>query len=104
MKKVAVTIVVLGVLVSSAVAFAGNGAGLDARLARIDARVAKYHSKCDVATPKAKCAVVKAKLSARLTKIEAKLDARIAKVTNADRKAKLQGARDHIASLLASLS
>ena len=102
MKKVAVMLVVLGVLASSAVASAGGGAGLDARLARIDARVAKYHSKCDV-NPAAKCAAVKTRLSARLTRIEARLDARIAKVQNADRKAKLQSARDHIASLLASL-
>jgi hypothetical protein len=50
-----------------------------------------------------KCSAVKAKLSARLTKIEGKLDARIAKVKNADRKAKLQSARDHIASLAAAL-
>jgi hypothetical protein len=96
-------VVVLGVLVTSAVALAGNGAGLDARLARIDAHVAKYHSKCDVANAPAKCAAVKTRLSARLTKIEGKLDARIAKVTNADRKAKLQSVRDHVASLLAAL-
>ena len=46
---------------------------------------------------------MKAKLSARLTKIEARLDARIAKVQNAERKAKLQSVLDHIASLLGSL-
>ena len=102
MKKVAAMVVLLGALLASSVAFAGNGAGIDARLARLDARVAKYHSKCDV-NPKDKCSAVKAKLSARLTKIEAKLDARIAKVKNADRKAKLQAARDHIASLAAAL-
>lgn len=103
MKKVAAMMVLLGTLAMSAVAFAGNGAGLDARLARIDARVAKYAQKCHVASPKARCAAVKDRLSARLTKVESKLDARIAKVKNADRKAKLQSARDHIASLLASL-
>ena len=102
MKKVAAMVVLLGALLASSVAFAGNGAGIDARLARLDARMAKYHSKCDV-NPKDKCSAVKAKLSARLTKIEAKLDARIAKVKNADRKAKLQSARDHIASILAAL-
>ena len=102
MKKVAAMVVLLGALAMSAVAVAGNGAGIDARLAKLDARVAKYHSKCDV-DPKARCAAVKDKLSARLTKIEAKLDARIAKVKNAERKAKLQSARDHIASLLAAL-
>ena len=102
MKKVAAMVVLLGALLASSVAFAGNGAGIDARLARLDARVAKYHSKCDV-NPKDKCSAVKAKLSARLTKIEARLDARIAKVKNADRKAKLQAARDHIASLAAAL-
>ena len=102
MKKVAAMVVLLGALLASSVAFAGNGAGLDARLAKIDARVAKYHSKCD-ANPLDKCAAVKAKLSARLAKIEAKLDARIAKVTNADRKAKLQAARAHIASLATAL-
>jgi hypothetical protein len=101
-KKAASIVVLLGALLASSVAFAGNGAGIDARLAKLDARVAKYHSKCDV-NPKPRCAAVKAKLSARLTKIEARLDARIAKVQNADRKAKLQSARDHIASLLASL-
>jgi len=95
-------VVLLGALLASSVAFAGNGAGIDARLARLDARVAKYHSKCDV-NPKDRCSAVKAKLSARLTKIEAKLDARIAKVKNADRKLKLQAARDHIASLAAAL-
>jgi hypothetical protein len=95
-------VVLLGALLASSVAFAGNGAGIDARLAKLDARVAKYHSKCDV-NPKDRCAAVKAKLSARMTKIEARLDARIAKVKNADRKAKLQAARDHIASLLAAL-
>jgi hypothetical protein len=97
-------VVLLGVVVFSSVALAGNGKGIDARLARLDAKVAKYHQKCDVANAPARCAAVKAKLSARLTKIEAKLDARIAKVTNANRKAKLQSVRDHIASLLASLS
>lgn len=102
MKKVAAMVVLLGALLASSVAFAGNGAGIDARLARVDAHVAKYHSKCDV-SPKAKCSAVKARLSARLTKIEGKLDARIAKVKNADRKAKLQSARDHIAALLAAL-
>ena len=102
-KKVAAIVVLLGALLASSVAFAGNGAGIDARLAKLDARVAKYHSKCDVATPAAKCAAVKERLSARLTKIEGKLDARIAKIKNADRKAKLQSVRDHIASLLASL-
>ena len=95
-------VVLLGALAMSAAAVAGNGAGIDARLAKIDARVAKYHSKCDV-NPVAKCDAVKAKLSARLTKIEAKLEARIAKVKNAERKAKLQSAHDHIASLLSSL-
>ena len=102
MKNVAAMVVLLGALLASSVAFAGNGAGIDARLARLDARVAKYHSKCDV-NPKDRCSAVKAKLSARLTKIEAKLDARIAKVKNADRKLKLQAARDHIASLAAAL-
>ena len=102
MKKVAAMVVLLGALLASSVAFAGNGAGIDARLARLDARVAKYHSKCDV-NPMDKCSAVKAKLSARLTKIEGKLDARIAKVKNADRKAKLQSARAHIASLAAAL-
>ena len=102
MKKVAAMVVLLGALLASSVAFAGNGAGIDARLARLDARVAKYHSKCDV-NPKDKCSAVKAKLSARLTKIEGKLDARIAKVKNEARKAKLQSARDHIASLAAAL-
>ena len=102
MKNVAAMVVLLGALLASSVAFAGNGAGIDARLARLDARVAKYHSKCDV-NPKDRCSAVKAKLSARLTKIEGKLDARIAKVKNADRKAKLQSARDHIASLAAAL-
>ena len=102
MKKVAAMVVLLGALLASSVAFAGNGAGIDARLARLDARVAKYHSKCDV-NPKDKCSAVKAKLSARLTKIEGKLDARIAKVKNEARKAKLQSARDHIASLATAL-
>ena len=102
MKKVAAMVVLLGALAMSAVAVAGNGAGIDARLAKLDAHVAKYHSKCD-ANPKARCGAVKAKLSARLTKIEARLDARIAKVQNAERKAKLQSVRDHIASLLGSL-
>ena len=102
MKKVAAMVVLLGALTMSAVAFAGNGAGIDARVAKLDAHIAKYHSKCDV-NPKAKCSAVKAKLSARLTKIEGRLDARIAKVKNADRKAKLQSARDHIASLVAAL-
>jgi hypothetical protein len=101
-KKVVAMVVLLGALSMSAVAFAGNGAGIDGRLAKIDARVAKYHSKCD-ANPVARCSAVKAKLSARLTKIEARLDARIAKVKNAERKAMLQSARDHIASLVASL-
>jgi hypothetical protein len=102
-KKVATLIALLGALALSAVAFAGNGAGLDQRLAKIDARVAKYAEKCHVASPPAKCAAVKEKLSARLTKVEGKLDARIAKVKKAERKALLQSARDHIASLLASL-
>jgi hypothetical protein len=101
-KKVAAIVVLLGALLASSVAFAGNGAGIDARLAKLDAHVAKYHAKCDV-NPKDKCSAVKARLSARLTKIEGKLDARIAKIKNADRKAKLQSVRDHIASLLASL-
>jgi hypothetical protein len=95
-------VVLLGALSMSAVAFAGNGPGIDARVAKLDAHIAKYHSKCDV-NPKARCAEVKTRISARLTKIEGKLDARIAKVKNADHKAKLQSARDHIASLLASL-
>jgi hypothetical protein len=101
-KNVVAMVVLLGALAMSAVAIAGNGAGIDARLARLDARVGKYHSKCDV-DPKPRCDTVKAKLSARLTKIEARLDARIAKVKNEERKAKLQAARDHIASLLAAL-
>jgi hypothetical protein len=101
-KKVVAIVVLLGALAMSAAAVAGNGAGIDARLAKLDARVAKYHSKCDV-NPKDRCAAVKAKLSARLTKIEARLDARIAKVQNAERKAKLQSASDHIALLLAAL-
>jgi len=101
-KKVAALVVLLGALTMSAVAFAGDGAGIDARLAKLDAHVAKYHSKCDV-NPKARCSAVKTRISARLTKIEGKLDARIAKVKNADRKAKLQSVRAHIASLLASL-
>jgi len=101
-KKVAASLGIIAVLVFSAVAFAGNGAGIDARLAKIDARVAKYHSKCDV-NPKDKCAAAKARISARLTKLEGRLDARIAKVKNADRKAKLQSARDHIAGLVAAL-
>ena len=102
MKKVAAMVVLLGALLASSVAFAGNGAGIDARLAKLDARVAKYHAKCDV-NPKAKCSAVKTRISSRLTKIEGKLDARIAKVKNADRKAKLQSARAHIASLAAAL-
>jgi Skp family chaperone for outer membrane proteins len=101
-KKVAAMVVLLGALLASSVAFAGNGAGIDARLARVDAHVAKYHSKCDV-NPKQKCSAVKARLSARLAKIEGKLDARIAKAKNEARKAKLQAARDHIASLAAAL-
>ena len=102
MKKVAAMVVLLGALAMSAVALAGNGAGPDVRLAKLDARVAKYHAKCDV-NPKDRCAAVKAKLSVRLTKMVARLDARIAKVKNDERKAKLQSARDHLASLLASL-
>jgi hypothetical protein len=97
-------IILFGALVSSSVALAGNhGAGLNARLARLDAKVAKYAEKCHVASPNAKCAAVKDRLSARLTKIESKLDARIAKAQNEKRKAKLQSVRNHIASLLASL-
>jgi hypothetical protein len=102
-KNVAVMVVLLGALVMSSVALAGKGGSIDARLARLDARVAKYQAKCNVANPAARCAAVKARLTARLTRIEARLDARIAKVQNAERKAKLQSARDHIAGLLASL-
>ena len=73
-------------------------------LAKLDARVAKFAEKCHVASPKARCSAVKERLSARLAKIEARLDARIAKAQKPERKAKLQAARDHVASLLASLS
>jgi hypothetical protein len=104
LKKVVTTIALLGVLVLTSAAFAGNGAGLNARLAHLDARVAKYHQKCDAANAPARCAAVKARLTARLTKVEAKLDARIVKRQhNTARVATLQSARDHIASLLASL-
>jgi hypothetical protein len=102
-KKVAAIVTLMGALSLSAVAFAGNGAGLDAHLAKIDAKVAKYQAKCQVASPQAKCADVKTKLTARLTAFEGKLDARIAKVKKAERKALLQSARDHVAQLLASL-
>ena len=103
MKKGVTSIARVGVLVLASAAFAGNGGGLAAHLAHLDARVAKYHQKCDVANPPAKCALRKAKLTAKLTKVEAKLDARLAKHHNAARVALLQNARDHIASLLASL-
>jgi len=103
MKKVVTSLALVGVLVLASAAFAGNGAGLNARLTALDARVAKYHQKCDVANPPAKCAVRKAKLTAKLTKFEAKLDARLAKQHRAARLALLQSARDHVASLLASL-
>jgi hypothetical protein len=103
-KKLAAMTALLGALVFSAVALAGNGGGhLNARLAKLDARVAKYAEKCHVVSPKAKCSAVKERLSARLAKIEARLDARIAKAQKPERKAKLQAARDHVASLLASL-
>jgi hypothetical protein len=103
-KKAAAMLVLAGAVVFSSVAFAGNGAGLNAHLARIDAHVAKFESKCNVATPKAQCAARKARIVAHLTKFESRLDARIAKVKHAARKARLQAARDHIASLIASLS
>jgi hypothetical protein len=102
-KKAAAMLIVLGAVVFSSVAFAGNGAHLNAHLARIDAHVAKYEAKCNVANPKAQCAARKARIVAHLTKFEGKLDARIAKVKKAERKALLQSARDHVASLLASL-
>ena len=96
-------LILVGAVVFSSVAFAGNGGHLNAHLARIDAHVAKYAAKCNVANPKPKCAARKARIVAHLTKFEAKLDARIAKVKKAERKALLQNARDHIAALLASL-
>jgi hypothetical protein len=103
-KKVAAMTILFGVLVFSSVALAGNGGGhLNARVAKLDARVAKFAEKCHVASPNAKCAAVKDRLSARLAKIESRLEARIAKAQNEKRKAKLQGVRAHIASLLASL-
>ena len=103
MKKVAAIVTLLGALSLSAVAFAGNGVGLNAHLAKINAKVAKYEAHCNVPSPKAKCADRKIRLTTRLTAFEGKLDARIAKAQKAERKALLQSARDHIASLLASL-
>jgi hypothetical protein len=102
-KKVVTLLTLVGALVTASAVFAGNGGGLSAHLARLDARVAKYQAKCQVANPKPNCAIRKANLTARLTKFEAKLDARIAKHHNAARVAVLQAARDHVAALLASL-
>jgi hypothetical protein len=103
MKNVLAIVALVGSLALTSAATAGNGGGLSAHLARLDAKVAKYTQKCHVANPPARCAAAKSKLTAKLTKFEAKLDARIARRHNAARVAQLQSARDHVAALLASL-
>ena len=103
MRKVVALSAIVGAMVVPVAGFGGNGGGLSAHLARLDAKVERYAQKCHVDNPAAKCAARKAKLAAKLTRFEAKLDARIARSHNATRTAALQSARDHIASLLASL-
>jgi len=102
-KKVIGLLALVGALMTASAVLAGNGGGLSAHLARLDARVAKYQAKCQVANPKPNCAIRKANITEHLTKFEAKLDARLTRQHNAARTATLQAARDHVAALLASL-
>jgi hypothetical protein len=94
-----------------AASFAGSGhAGLQARLDKASAKVAKYTAACKVANPAAKCSAVKARLTAKFNRWEARIEARIAKVTaqpNSAAKtaklARLNHALSQIAALQAQL-
>jgi len=108
MKKIVGSLAIVAALAFSAVALAGGGGGgggnhLTAHLAKIQAHVTAYDQRCHVSNPGANCATKKVKLTDKLTAFETKLDQKIANGPNAARLAQLTGARDQVASLLASL-
>jgi len=109
MKKIGMLLAIVGALVFSSVAFAAGGSGgggLNAHMARIDAKITAYESKCGVTNPPAKCAAAKVKLTGRLTRFENQLDGNIAKAEgarNAAKVTKLTTLRNQVATALTNL-
>jgi hypothetical protein len=113
MKKIGILLACAGALALPAASLAGNGsggAGLQAHLARANAKVAKYDAKCHVASPAANCSAMKAKLTAKFDAWDAKIQARITKVSQRPdsaaktaKLAKLSNALSQIAALKAQL-
>ena len=78
MKRILPLLVVAGVLAAPAISLAANGgAKVDARITRLETRVAKYEAKCEVANAPARCARVAARLGAVIDRMQARLQARV---------------------------
>ena len=111
MKKVGLLLACVAALALPAASFAGSGhAGLQARLDKASAKVAKYTAACKVANPAAKCSAVKARLTAKFNRWDARIQARIAKLgaqpdsaAKTAKLARLNGALSQIAALQAQL-
>jgi hypothetical protein len=104
MKRITVLIALVGALVFASIAVAGNGGGggrgVNAHLVKLDAKVATYVAKCNVANPPAKCAAKDAKLKAKLADFEAKIQTKLSQHPGSST---LQSALTQISSLQAQL-
>jgi uncharacterized coiled-coil protein SlyX len=77
LKRIVPVLLILAACAVPSFAFAGDGAQLDARLAKLEARVATYESRCEVANAPARCAQVKTRLGAVIDKMQARLQGRV---------------------------
>ena len=104
MKRITALIALVGALVFASIAVAGNGGGggrgVNAHLVKLDAKVATYVAKCNVANPPAKCAAKDAKLKAKLGAFEAKIQSKLSQHPGSST---LQSALTQISSLQAQL-
>ncbi len=101
MKRITALIALVGALVFTSIALAGNGGGggVNAHLAKLDGKVATYVAKCN-GNSSAKCAAKDAKLKAKLGAFEAKIQSKLSKHPGSSR---LQSALTQISSLQAQL-